>query len=406
MLLAGTAHATAQAQVGPPPTQGRDQDAFEPVGGRIGSFLLFPSAEARIEYDDNILALPTDPEGDVELTVRGAARLESQWLRHSLEASAYVQQNFHGRFTTEDVLEGGGQVRGRLDITRDTSARLVASYDALAESRASIASQRAALSPTRFRRADATLSLAHDFGVVQLTGDAQIQSLDFDDARTADGGVLEQDFRDSVYSRGAISAAIEVSPRVSALIRGQVDRLTFVSDTPDADPFDRDSTGFALEGGVRLELDNLIFGELRAGYLRREVDDPTGIGISGLSFAANVTWLVTPLTTVRLFADRQVEEGGQRLVSGNVRSQGRLVVEHELLRNLEIEGQASFARIDTVGLVEESGNEYNLMLEGTWKVDRNIRLFARADRFERFTSSDFFVDLARNRVLVGVRVEL
>lgn len=404
LLLVGTAHTPAHAQVAPPSPNERQLDEFQPVGGRIGSFLLYPSAEARIEYNDNLLALPEGGADDVELSVRGDVRIVSLWQRHSLEANAYVQQSFHEKFTSEDAMEGGVRVNGRLDIDRNTSARLVASIDSLAENRANITSVRDALEPTRFRRSDMLVSLAHDFGNVQLTGDAQLVVLDFDAVPSVGGGAIEQNFRDSVYTRGALAAAVAISPRVSALVRGQVDRLAFSDNPATPDPFDRDSTGYAIEAGVRLELDNLLFGEVRVGVLHREVDDPTTEGLTGLSFGANLTWTLTPLTTLRLFADRQVEEGGSQLISGNIRSQARLVVEHELLRNLVLEGQAGFAQIDTIGLIEESAQEYNLMVEATWRLDRNFRVFARADRFERFSDEEFFRDFTRNRVMAGVRV--
>lgn len=400
-LPLGTA---AYGQVAPPSPSERELKEFEPVGGRIGSFLLYPSVEARIEYDDNILALPSEGEGDVELTMRAAMALESRWLRHSLEADAYIEQSLHGRFTTEDMTEGGARVRGRLDISRDTSARLVASLDSLGENRANITAAGQARDPTRFRRADALLSLAHDLGRVQLIGDTQIIALDFDDAVTAEGDPLDQDFRDSLYLRASLAAAVEISPRVSGLLRGQVDRLSYVGDPEVPDPFDRDTTGYSVEAGLRLELSNLLFGEVRAGLLHREVDDPTANGVTGASFGANLTWNITPLTTLRLFGDRQVEEGGSQLVSGNIRSQARIEAEHELLRNIILEARGGAALIDTVGIIDAQAQEYNLMVGATWKVDRNFRVFARADRFQRFADGDFFREFTRNRVTAGVRV--
>jgi hypothetical protein len=402
LSLAGAVHGTAHAQAVPPLPNAQGLDQFEPIGGRIGSFLLFPTFETRIEYDDNVLALAEDAVGDAEVTLRGAARLKSQWARHSLEMNAYIQQNFHARLTSEDAMEGGARVDTRLDASRNTSVRLIASVDSLAENRAEITAAANALEPTRFRRSDALLSIAHDFGRLRLTGDAEILVLDFDDVPARDGGVIRQDFRNSVYVRSAVTAALELSPRVAALLRGQIDRLTF-NDDP-IDPFDRDTTGYAVEGGLRLEFDRILFGEARVGVLHREVDDPTGRGLTGVSFGANLTWLATPLTTVRLFADRQVEEGGSQLVSGNIRSQARLVVNHELLRNVTLEGQAGYARIDTIGQINVTGQEYNLMAEATWRLDRNFRVFARADRFHRFAGDDFFREFVRNRVMAGVRV--
>ncbi|MBI1403136.1 MAG: outer membrane beta-barrel protein [Porphyrobacter sp.] len=404
LLLAGAAANAQSVQGAPPSPSEREQKDYEPVGGRIGSFFLYPSAEARIEYDDNILALPDNGDGDVELTLRGQVALKSRWKRHSLEGEAYIQQSYHGKFETEDVMEGGARLRGRLDIDRDTSARLIASLDSLAENRANITSARDARRPTRYRRADALLSVARDTGPVQLIGDAQIVVLDFDDAVASDGSVLEQDFRDSLYLRGALTALVDVSPRVSALLRGQVDRLHYTGTPATPDPFDRDTTGYAVEAGLRVELTNLLFGQVRAGVLHREVDGPSAKGLTGLSFGADLTWNLTPLTTVKLLADRQVEEGGSQLVSGNVRSQVRVEAEHELLRNVILEARAGYARIDTVGQVDTSADEYTLMVGATWKLDRNFRVFARADRFQRFADNDFFREFTRNRVSAGVRV--
>lgn len=402
LLLAGTA---VRAQVAPPlpaPSE-RALPEFEPVGGRIGSFFLYPSVEARIEYDDNILALPDHGEGDVELTVRGAVELKSAWQRHSLEANAYVEQNFHGKFTTEDVMEGGARVRGRLDIDRATSARLVASLDALAEDRAVITSAAQARRPTRFRRADTLLSLAREIGRVQLIGSAEVLVLDFDDAVQADGTPLDQDFRDASYVRGSLQAIYEISPRISGLLRGQIDRLTYTNRAAATD-FDRDTSGYAIEAGAKVELTNLLFGELRAGVLHRNVDEPGARGLTGVSFGANLTWSVTPLTTLRLLADRQIEEGGSRLVSGNLRSQVRLEAEHELLRNLVVDARVGFARIETIGQIDAEAEEYNLSLGATWKLDRNLRVFARGDRFQRFADESFFREFDRNRVSAGVRL--
>ncbi len=402
LLLAGTA---AHAQTAPLPLPSeRRLPEYEPVGGRLGSFFLYPSVETRLEYDDNILALPNDGAGDFELTVRGAARLVSDWQRHSVEIDGYVQQNFHRRFTTEDVMEGGGRVRARIDASRNTSARIVASLDALAEDRANITSQAAARNPTRFRRADAMVTVAHEMGRLQLVGDGMIQVLDFDDAIRADGSVLDQDFRDSVLMRASLTALLEFSPRVSGLLRGQVDRLQFTGEPEEPDPFDRDTSGFAIEAGARVELTNLLFGELRAGVLRREVDDPSAPGLTGVSFGANLTWAITPLTTLRFFADRQVEEGGSQLVSGNVRSQASVDVEHELLRNVVLDARAGFARIETIGQLQTDAEEYDLHVGATWKLDRNIRIFGRADRIQRFADNTFFRQFTRNRVSAGVRM--
>ena len=75
-----------------------------------------------------------------------------------------------------------------------------------------------------------------------------------------------------------------------------------------------------------------------------------------------------------------------------------------MLRNVILEARGGFARIETIGQIDTSADEYTLMAGATWKLNRTLRLFARADRFQRFADEEFFREFTRNRVSVGVRL--
>lgn len=401
LLLAPSA-ALAQS-AGPSPLE-RDRSEFDPVGARIGSFRLNPSIRVEGDYNSNVLALEDNEIDDLVLALRAELDIESLWQRHRLKADAYVRQTVHAELTTEDVFEAGARIQGDYDFSRETFLRAEVTADFLAEDRTAITNVSQAREPTRLRRFGANATLGHDFGDLQLTFDAQIIGLDFDDAVAADGTPIEQDFRDSLYSRGALSLAYDVSPRVALVVRGQVDRLNYTNADPGPNELDRDSTGYAVEGGVRLQLTNLLFGEVRVGYLERQSDDPLLPNASGLSFGANLQWDVTPLTTLRLFADRQVEESGSLFNSGNIRSQARLSVEHELLRNVILDGELELARIDSVGQFNEQADQYRVRAGVTWLVNRRLRIFGRVSRFDRAGSEGFFRDFNANRVSIGARL--
>lgn len=401
--LAFAPSAALAQDAGPSPLE-RDRPEFDPVGARIGSFRLNPSIRIEGDYDSNVLALEDNEIDDFVLALRAELDVESLWQRHRLKADAYVRQTVHAELTTEDVLEAGARIEGDYDFSRETYLRGSVSADFLAEDRTAITNVSQAREPTRLRRIAANATLGHDFGDLSLTFDAQLVGLDFDDAVAADGTPIEQDFRDSIYARGALSLAYDISPRVALVLRGQVDRLAYTNEEQGADALDRDSTGYAIEGGVRLQLTNLLFGEIRAGYLERQSDDPTLPNASGLSFGANLQWDVTPLTTLRLFADRQVEESGSLFNSGNIRAQARLTVEHELLRNLILDGQLRLARIDSVGQFDERAEEYQVRAGVTWLVNRRLRVFGRVSRFDRAGSEGFFRDFDANRVSIGARL--
>lgn len=392
------------AQGDPPPSPAdRYHAEYEPVGGRIGSIMLHPSAEARIEYNDNTLALPQGGPDDVILTTRAELNAKTLWKRHELEATAYAEQSLHARSTSEDALEGGIKTAGIYDISRAASFRASLASDFLAEDRLSITNFGQARKRTRYSRLSAAAAFDYRPGRFKLNTDLQAQRLDFHDATGVNGLPIDQDYRDSMYVRASTTASYDVSPRVAVLVRGQVDRLDYTRGDAAADALDRDSTGYAIEGGVRLDLSNLIFGEVRVGYLHRKADDALIPSASGLSFGANLRWDITPLTTIRFFADRQIEEGGSALNSGNLRSQARLTVEHELLRNLIVEAQARAAQVRTVGEIHAKANEIDLRLGATYLVNRRWRIFGSLRRFDRNSDDGFYRTFKQNQVTVGLR---
>lgn len=402
LVLFFSGDALAQSVQPPPGPSERRRPEFDPVGGRIGSFMLFPRAEARLEYNDNVLANASGNDGDVLATVRADARLTSLWERHQAQLSGYLAQTVHADLTTEDRLEGGGRAEGALDLNRRARLNGYLGFDALAENRTNIASVTAARSPVRFTRLMGGIGYNHDLDPVVIGVDLFANRLDFQDAVTRTGEPLDQDFRDSTFVSGAVRAGVRVGPGLTAIVRANVDR--FVHDVQAAGPlgFDRDSTGAEIEAGVGFELTSLIFGEARIGYLRRWSDDPRFQGASGLSYGLNVTWSVTPLTEVRLTGDRSVEEGGTLDTAGNIRSTATLRVEHELLRSLILDGEATLAQIDPLGPLPDA-TEYGLRLGATWLINRRLRLLGQYSFFRRQTDQAIG-SLSQNRLWVTARL--
>lgn len=404
LVLLFSGDALAQSVQPPPGPVDRRRPEYDPVGGRIGSFMLYPSADVRLEYNDNVLANASGNDGDFLGTVRGNARLTSLWERHKLELSGFISQTNHAELTTEDRAEGGLRAEGALDATRRARLNGYVAFDALAENRTDIASITASRSPVRFTRLTGGLGYNHDFDPVVLGLDLFANRLDFQDAVTRTGEPLDQDFRDSTFVSAAVRAGLRVGPGLTAIVRANVDR--FVHDEQAAGPqrLDRDSTGVKVEGGVGFELSSLIFGEARLGYLQRWSDDPRFSGASGLSYGVNLTWSVTPLTQVRVTGDRSVEEGGTLDTAGNIRSTGVLHIEHELLRSLILEADATVAQIEPLGQLPDAF-EYGVRLNATCLVTRRFRLIGQYSFFRRETDQAIG-SLSQNRILLTARLTL
>lgn len=377
----------------------RPRPEYQPVGGRVGAFMIYPGFNVDAEYNDNIFASETAASDDLILRLRPQVRVEPLWRRHRLALNAYLSQSLYARHGDENSLQGGIRVNGTLDVTRDSAVRATLTYDALAQERFDFGSIDEARSPVRYHRLAGTFNYTHDLDPVRLHAETRVGLLDFQDVRARSGAVIDQDFRDSLYLSLAGSVDYRISPGISALGRITVDKLDF-ENHPGGNALDRDSTGIKVEGGVYLELSRLIIGELRAGYLHRNSADSRLPDVTGLSFAASLTWTITPLTTLRLYADRAIEEGGTEITAGNLRSQVQLSVEHELLRSLVLEGQARYAVIDPLGPLSIA-REYELTANATYYLSRRFRLFGSLRRIDRDSRS--FADFEQNRILIGVR---
>ena len=413
VVPSGAASSVTQPATLPPSTSGGVPAGYEPVGARVGSFVILPEIELLLGYDDNVLTQSDDEEDrdpnalgadDAFATVAARVAVNSEWRRHRVEGRAFARHTAYLDWPSENATEAGGRVEGVYDISRRSAVRAHVSADLLSEDRTSVGYVDQARSPSRLTRVEMGATYFHDFDPLLLEGELLAQRVEFHDATSFGGERIEQDYRDTDYWRGAVQASYDVSPGIAALVRTEIDRLDYRSQRP-GNPLKRGSTGFKIEAGTKLLLTQLITGELRAGYLSRTSDDPNLPDPSGVSIGGAINWRVTPLTTLDFSADRAIEEGGSELTIGNLRTQGRVMVEHELRRNIVLVGRARVARIETVGLIDEEASEYQLDATARYLANRNLRLFARAERYVRSTDGTFLRDFERNRVSLGVAWE-
>jgi hypothetical protein len=317
---------------------------------------------------------------------------------------AQVSQEFYGKFTSENAFQARARADGTIDISRDAALRLSVSTEHLSEERFSINSLTRSEERTRLWRSSTSASYSHDLDPLVVTADLSLSRLDFSDPRARNGQTIDQDFRDSTFASGSLRGAYRVSPGVSAVVRVNVDRFNQGSSSDAAVRLDRDSTGYKIEAGVGLELSRLLFGDIRAGLLKRLSDDARLPSVSGLSLSASLTWTPTSLTTVRFYADRAVEEGGALETAGNLRSEARLRIEHELRRWLILGSSARFAVIEPIGPIP-TAREYDGEVSATYLLSRRLRATARYRHFRR-DASGFFSSFEQNRASIGVKLTL
>lgn len=338
-LLAPAAPAFGQSVLPPEGTgvADRPRPEYAPIGGRIGSFFVYPEFGLAAEITDNALASATDRRSDLDALLTSKVRLQSGFTRHALDLTAHFDQSLHVRQTSEDAPRYGARLGGRYDIGAGSWFAASATADREVEPRTSFNSPTGASEPSRFDRRGITLSAQRTVNRLTLGAGAAVTALRFEPVDFPDGERLSQRYRNSNSYAGNLLVGYEFRPGIRAIARAMFDRIDYT--LPADDPrqpahLRRDSRGLRVEAGLRFELTTLLTGEARVGYLRRDYRSPQLRDTSGPSFSADLLWNVTGLTSLRFSADRRVDEAASATIAGNRVTELGLAADHEYRRNL------------------------------------------------------------------------
>jgi hypothetical protein len=393
-------------EVPPPLRRRREEDPYEPLGVRAGAFRLLPVVELDGVYSDNVNASPTKPLADVGLRVAPALRLESDWVRHSLEVAAAGEFIFYERNSNFNDTSLDADLALRFDVRRGTRLDLAASYALTQALSAAEEVPAAATSP----RIDQQVMVAATLGqresriLAALTAEAIWQF--YGDVDVAGGGVESNAQRNYVQPGVKLRTGYEVSQALVPFVEvGYQPR--FHGDqqvTSDCQCVNRDSHGGFLEAGVALDVPEMWSGEVG---VRLDVRDYVASSLETawtLGLVADLVWRPTRLTTVQFLATTGLDETETTGASAIRDWSGRIAVAHALRENLRLTGG--------VGAVYESYVGISLD-EVTWSADvaiayllnRNVELVAGYS-FTAFDTETPGGDYEENLVRVGARFRL
>ena len=184
-------------------------EPYDPVGIKVGSFILFPEVETGLRWNSNVLSSP-NAESDVAYTLTPSARLVSDWSRHALEFNARATLSYFSEFDTENDQGFDIEARGRLDFTRRSNLQGLIAHSLNQESRSAIDASNAP-DRTDVETQRAALTFNHRFNrlTVQLRG--SLETRDFSDD-TFGGVTNSNDDRDSDEWEQAVRATWNSSP--------------------------------------------------------------------------------------------------------------------------------------------------------------------------------------------------
>jgi len=371
------------------------------------SYSLYPSLDIAVGYDDNIFAAESGEIDDAFLRIEPRVMWKSNWNRHALEFDSYARWVMYDEQTDEDRMEWGAGFAGQLDASQSTVFAGNARFDRLAEDRGSVDAAGLASEPTEYDVAAGALSLTQRFNRFSLGFGASMTAFDYDDVDMIGGGLIDQDFRDHNIQIGFAEAKYDFSPGYSAVLYGEFNKHDYDLDVDDLDfdplfNVDRDSEGYKVEAGLDLDVTNLIKGRFMAGYVDQDYEDPSLIDIEGTSYSADLIWSLSGMTTLRAEAKRDIEDTAFGLVGGRFATSYKVALDHEMMRNFFVTGQAEFKNYDFEG----SAREDDLIIAGLgmrYLVNRRAMLDLTYEHSER--ESNFgALDYERNVVQLDLKI--
>jgi hypothetical protein len=362
----------------------RKQPEFDPEPVRVGSLLVSSRAEAAISSTDNVFAAEANEESDILVRVGAAASALSDWSNNQIgiEVSAYRNEYLDFSNESNDNLEG--QLRGRLDVTRELAISGRAFVEDRAEQRTDLTGSLGVDRPVQLTRSGAALRANYKNDRIQLNGGVTIINRDFDDARSiVDGSNVDQDFRDREEVSLDARTSYAISPDVAFFAQARSYDTSFDNRSLIGGALrTRDNDGYTVQVGANFELQSLISGDVAVGYLEEDKKDAAFGDVDGLSIEGNLSWYPSRLTTISANAGRRAADIGILEAPSGTQTNFGLNVAHEFRRN--VIGQVFFDQTQFETEDIDRDDEINQIgASATYKLNKRAHLQAYVRYIDR-----------------------
>ena len=421
LVLAGALGVSPQAQAqqtqsdDPDPNvtvQDRPREDYDPLGIRAGSFFVFPSITLSGTYDSNVFATSNNEDSDVGAILTPQVDVNSNWSRHALNFSAGASGAAWAQYSENDYIDAFAATDGRLDVTRNDFVTGQLRFDRLHEERSDPDDQGTTTvgdsndrgNLTRYYRALADTQYRHNFNRFFTVLGGGVQRLFYDDI-----GDREESRRDRWEYGARARVGYQVSPRIGTFVQGNYSYREYDDDQLiDGEFAKRNSHGVAGSVGTSVDITSILFGEMALTYAYRNYTDNAFNDSSGPGLNGNLTWNVTPLTSVLFNASSEILETTViyegDAAEANFQNSLGVEVQHELLRNVLLNATADYTRDDFQG-TSRTDNVFGVGAGVSYLLNRNLTLDANYV-FTKRDSDDNDEEFDRNVVLIGITARL
>ncbi len=356
--------------------EGRARPQYDPLGQRMGAFVLFPELVVQEQYESNIFATEDNEEDDFITRVMPNLTLQSDWNNHQLQLETGGDFGFYKDNSDEDFQDYFAGASGRIDIRRSTQLRLRTRYSRDHESRespddANSGALNVADEPTELDIYSAGAALRHDFGRINATLGGTFDRISFDNPEAVVGPDVVEHDRDRNIYEGTLRVGYEIQPQYEAFVLGSYNVREYDGDEIPSG-INRDSDGYGIAVGMEVDFGGIVFGEFFGGFRSQSYDSSALDDFSGFGGGADVTWNVTQLTTLTGSLLGDLRETTSAGASGRMVATGEIGVDHELRRNIILGANINSTRDDYEG-VNRTDWIYGAAADATYLINRYLR---------------------------------
>lgn len=385
----------------------RPRPGYDPIGYRLGPHFFFPSIGIGYRFDSNAFATSGASRSDSALVVSPGLMVTNQprfqgstpsIFTYQLDLNADIYQ--YRLFDSEDRTDASAKLKTRWELSPDMTLEGNFLAARKHDERGDSALPPDAREPIPYTDLRAEGVFTRHFGRLGIELNGNVRQLEYEDIQTVTGTPLSQAARSGSIFAAHIKPFYEFSPGYRAFVRLRANKRDYEG----TGPLNRDSSGYDIRGGLDFVLTPLIRGSAEAGYLSQTYDNPLIAPFDGLSFAAKAQWLVTPLMTVTLNAERSVAETVTPDFEARLDTVYGAQIDYEFMRNVTLFAGAKRKKEDFRGIAERTDDVTQLTAGAEYLMNRHLRMTLQY-QFQDRNSNIPVYDFDRHLVTLGVKAQ-
>ncbi len=345
---------------------------YQEPGVRLGAYTVNARLDESVGYDSNILGINGGPSSGFVRTSPSVSA-NSNWSRNRLGISASLDNYSYFsapslNYTNYNVSVGGGYTIGRHDL--DIGYSHFRQHE-LGTDIAAVATTTPLPYDVDAVRADYTI----DAGRFSFVPNIDIRLFQFGNALVV-GQPTDQSFRNRTVVSGGVTTRYSLSDQRGILVVLQGINSHYIQ--PQGQQPSNNSKSFLFLTGLDYQATGLWRYRLLAGVeVRNFASSQFGTRTAPIA-EANVIYTPTGLTTLTGYVRRQIEDVQTEGTAGYTFTTTGIVVDHELKRNILLQGRGSFQAAE---FFQSTGTTTSYTLGGSvnWLVNRRLRLSADYD---------------------------